>query len=123
MRKTTTASMATKRLDPKRVAASGIIISPTKMEENGTYGWTIVVADRGFVWIGDCLRQGDSLYCVAAQNIRTWGTQKGLGQLAMTGPTDQTELDPVPCVIVPMRAVIALIPAKEEPWAKYRKGR
>lgn len=94
-------------------------VDPQSCEENGDYGWCIVVADRGFVWIGDTLRCGDSLYISNAQNIRQWGTEKGLGELAMEGPKEGTELDPVPVVIVGMRAVIAIVPADREKWAKY----
>lgn len=111
---------SSKKLDPHKVVAQGLKINPRQMSESGYFGWCIVVADRGFVWIGDCLFEGDDVYCCDALNIRSWGVQKGLGQLATTGPTEATELDPVPVVVIPRRAVIAMIPAKEEPWKKHR---
>lgn len=107
---------------PKTVTFAGkkmIRVDPQKIENTGNLGWTIVVADRGFVWIGDTLRLGDSVYMANAQNIRQWGTTKGLGELAMEGPKAETELDPVPAVIVPMRAVIAFIPADRAKWPNH----
>ena len=105
-------------------AVPHISVDPHRIEEGGDYGWSIVVADRGFVWIGDTLREGDSLFMSNAQNIRQWGTTKGLGELASHGPTKETELDPVDCLIVPMRAVIAVIPSDRTKWvwdgSKYK---
>lgn len=107
----------------KQIAASGIVLSPEKIDEDGAFGWSIVVVDRGFVYVGNSLRHGDSIYCANGYNIRTWGAKRGLGELAMTGPTGETELDPVSCVIIPMRAIIHIIPAKSDPklWAKASK--
>jgi hypothetical protein len=53
----------------------------------------IIVADRGWVFVGDCVdNPNGSVTIHNAQNIRVWGTSKGLGQLA-TGKTSQTVLD------------------------------
>lgn len=74
-------------------------------------GFAIVVLDRGFVYVGDV--ECDEQWCVIrnAKNIRRWGTTKGLGEI-VTGPTKNTELDPVGTVRAPMRAVISVIEAK-----------
>jgi hypothetical protein len=117
--KTSAPAKARTDMTPKELANSGITVDPKKVEHNGTFGWCIAVADRGFVWIGNCLREGDSIFCTQAYNVRSWGTTKGLGQLALTGPTKETELDPVPCVIMPMRAIIAMIPADRDVWKDY----
>lgn len=72
----------------------------------------IVVADRGWVYAGQAQQDGDVLVIENARCIRYWGTTRGLGQLAADGPTDNTKLDPVGRVLVPMRAVISIIACK-----------
>ena len=53
----------------------------------------IIAADRGWVFVGDCVDNDDgSVTIYNAQNIRRWGTTKGLGELA-TGPTSETIRD------------------------------
>mgnify|MGYP001245916551 CR=1 FL=1 len=54
----------------------------------------IIVADRGWVFAGDCEDQEDGSVIIRnAQCIRVWGTTKGLGELR-NGPTSSTKLDP-----------------------------
>ena len=110
----------TKTLSRNKTMKAGnkkiIRLDPGSVENSGDYGWAIVVADRGFVWIGDTVKLGDSFYMANVQNIRQWGTKKGLGELATEGPKSETEMDPVPCVIVPARAVLAIIPAVRSVW-------
>lgn len=58
--------------------------------------WQIIVCDRGFVLAG-IVRPGPSPLVIVidrCQCIRRWGTTAGLGQLALTGPTENTVLDP-----------------------------
>lgn len=54
----------------------------------------IVVMDKGFVYHGD-LYVSDDGWCSLerAHNVRRYGTQRGLGQLALEGPTQDTQLD------------------------------
>jgi hypothetical protein len=98
-------------------------IDPYKMANTDNMGWTIVVADRGFVWVGDCAMHGDTLYVTNSFNVREWGTQKGLGELALEGPRKETVLDPVPAVTIPYRAVIALLPSHNGVWNKAVRNR
>lgn len=72
----------------------------------------IVVLDRGWVLVGKAAEEKDKLVITDARCIRYWGTTGGLGQLAESGPTDKTRLDPMGRVIAPMRAVIAIIACK-----------
>jgi len=72
----------------------------------------IVVLDRGWVLVGKTEEAGDKLLITDSRCIRYWGTTSGLGQLAESGPTDKTKLDPMGRVIAPMRAVIAVIACK-----------
>ena len=73
-------------------------------------GFAIIVLDRGFVYVGDVEIDGDWCVIKNAQNIRRWGTTKGLGEL-VSGPTKDTVLDPAGTVRAPMRAVISVIDA------------
>ena len=79
-------------------------------------GYAIVVLDRGFVYVGDC--EVDDNWCVItnARNVRAWGTDRGLGQLAQDGPTEKTKLDVVGTVRVPRRALIHLIDTEASKW-------
>lgn len=78
----------------------------------------IVVADRGFVYVGLVELTPDWVVVTDAQNIRYWGTTRGLGQLAMEGPTSTTKLDDVGTVRVPLRAVISLIDTEARLWTR-----
>lgn len=75
----------------------------------------IVVADRGFVYVGNCEIGADFVVMRNARNIRVWGTTKGLGEL-VNGPTASTKLDKVGTVRVPNRAVISIIDVEQSKW-------
>lgn len=81
-------------------------------------GFGIAVLDRGFVYVGDLEHDGDWLTISNACNVRYWGTERGLGQLALKGPTDKTKLDAVGTVRVPARAVISLIDTEAAQWKR-----
>ena len=72
-------------------------------------GKQIAVLDRGFVYVGEVTVDGEFVTIAQARNIRRWGTTKGLGQLAESGPTATTVLDSAGEVTVPLKAVIHLI--------------
>ena len=79
-------------------------------------GFGVVVVNRGFVYVGDV--QMDSSFCVisGAKNIRRWGATKGLGQLAIEGPTPSTVLDEAGTVRIPMHAVVSVIDSETSKW-------
>ena len=79
-------------------------------------GFGIVVVDRGFVYVGDV--ENDGVWCSVtnARNIRRWGTERGLGQLAIEGPQDETVLDIVGSVHIPQKALISIIDTEEALW-------
>ena len=80
-------------------------------------GFAIVVADRGWVYIGDVeYSREDGAMITNARNIRRWGTERGLGQLAKSGPTDETKLDDYGTVHVPAHAVMSIIDAERAVW-------
>ena len=75
----------------------------------------IVVADRGFVYVGNVEMTADFVILRNAKNIRIWGTTKGLGEL-VPGPTSKTQLDKVGTVRIPNRAVISIIDVEQSKW-------
>lgn len=79
--------------------------------------YQIVVLDRGWVFVGRTEKgPDDTLLILDARNIRRWGTERGLGQLALTGPTSDTKLDPAGIVRAPNRAVILCLDTEAELW-------
>jgi hypothetical protein len=53
----------------------------------------IIVADRGWVFVGDCEDHTDGSVTIRnTKNIRRWGTTAGLGEL-VNGPTANTKSD------------------------------
>lgn len=74
-------------------------------------GQNIVVLDRGFVYVGDVMDEGEYLRVKNAKNIRLWGTKKGLGELT-NGPLSETKLDEVGEILAPKHALIHLVPCK-----------
>ena len=79
-------------------------------------GFSIVVADRGFVYVGDVVHDGEWCVVTGASCIRRWGTTKGLGELAANGPLKDTTLDQVGTVRIPGCAVISLIDSEVSKW-------
>lgn len=75
----------------------------------------IVVADRGFVYVGIAEETDNFIILRNAKNIRYWGTSKGLGEL-VNGPLSGTKLDNVGTVKIPMRAVINIIDVEQKAW-------
>ena len=68
-------------------------------------GKQIIVVDNGFVHVGDCIVEGEMLKVENCQNIRVWGTTKGLGQL-VNGPLKSTQHDPCGTVLIPWKRII-----------------
>ena len=77
----------------------------------------IVILDRGFVLVGKVRINGDWVETTDASIIRRWGTTKGLGEIALGGPTASTKLDPVGTVRSPLRALIGLVDCEPSKWA------
>jgi hypothetical protein len=82
------------------------------------YGYAIVVADRGFVYIGNVVVNNDFASITEGKNIRSWGTKKGLGQLVNEGPQKETSLDICGEIDIPMRAVISIHKTDKTLWLK-----
>jgi hypothetical protein len=76
----------------------------------------IAVLSHGFVYVGRCEVQDGFLIITGAQNIRRWGTTKGLGQLAATGPTEKSVIDPAGTVHANLSALVHLIDCNPAAW-------
>ena len=73
----------------------------------------IVVCQRGFIYSGAVMFDGEYIVIRDAVNIRRWGTKNGLGQLALSGPTAETTADDCGTVRVHQLAVVAMIDCGE----------
>ena len=76
----------------------------------------IVILDRGHVLVGNVKIDGDWIETTNASVIRRWGTTRGLGEIAMNGPTKETILDPIGTVRSPVRALIGLVDCEAGKW-------
>ena len=84
-------------------------VRPTPPSEN--MGQNIIVLDRGFVYIGNVVRSGDTYTATECKNIRRWGTTSGLGEL-VNGPLPGTSFDEVGRIIFRSNVINHLIPCK-----------
>jgi len=67
----------------------------------------IFVVMQGFVLLTEgAQREGDEWRLTNASVIRRWGTTRGLGEIALNGPTKDTVLDPCGAVVVPAHQVL-----------------
>lgn len=76
----------------------------------------IVILQRGWVMVGRFSRAGDDCVLEDASVIRIWGTDKGLGQIALNGPTPKTVLDATGRVEFHILTVVAALDAVEGKW-------
>jgi len=76
----------------------------------------IVVCDRGFVLVGRVTIENSYVTITKCSNVRKWGTTKGLGQIASSGPTEKTVLDPQPTTRVHELQVVQIIDCEESTW-------
>ena len=76
----------------------------------------IVIGHRSHMWVGDVSIDGDNVVIDNAAAIRRWGTTRGVGELAVRGPLDNTKLDPCPRVTIHKLAVIARIDCEVSSW-------
>jgi hypothetical protein len=78
----------------------------------------IVILQRGWIFVGRFKQEGTKCTLTDAKNIRCWGTTKGLGELAESGPTTSTKLDAVNDVSFHVLTAIATIDCDYKVWAK-----
>ena len=87
------------------------------MEKRQTLsGFAIVIAERGWVFVGHC--EIDEAWCVVkdARVVRRWGTTRGIGQLAESGPTGKTKLDDGGTIRIPLTSLVAALDTEVSKW-------
>ena len=76
----------------------------------------IIVAHRGWVFVGQCEDVDGDAVVSNAKNIRRWGTTSGLGQLASDGPQSETVLDAAGIVRIPVTGVVCRFDCEVSKW-------
>ena len=80
----------------------------------------IVIFQRGWVMVGKFERDGSECKLHKASVIRNWGTTKGLGEIAIGGPTASTKIDPTGGLVeFDYLTVVAAISCNQSAWSKY----
>lgn len=77
----------------------------------------IVILQRGWIMVGRYSQDGQNCKLSNASVVRIWGTIKGLGEIAVNGPTSKTVLDKCPDVRFHELTVIATIDCVESVWS------
>ena len=82
--------------------------------------WRIVIGQRGHVFVGRWHSDTSEVVLYDAKVIRIWGTTKGLGELALNGPTSKTVLDEAGTVRLHPFSIVATLDTKvaAAKWAK-----
>lgn len=78
----------------------------------------IAVLQRGWVVVGRYSQSRDIAKLTAAAVVRRWGTTKGLGELAASGPLANTRLDNCPPITFHVREAVIVMEADENAWRK-----
>lgn len=78
--------------------------------------YCIVILQRGWVFVGQLHQRGSHCELVNAACIRKWGTTKGLGQIALDGPTSETILDKCPPMHFHELTAVGIMECAEEKW-------
>lgn len=74
------------------IVVNGVEYVP-KSEQQNIGDVRIIVADRGWVFVGNCTDEDNGEVTIRnCKNIRQWGTTRGLAEL-VDGPTMKTVLD------------------------------
>lgn len=76
----------------------------------------IVIGQRGWIFVGYYSENNEVATIKNASVVRRWGTAKGLGELAVNGPLQNTKLDSCPTVKIPLINVLATIDCEESKW-------
>lgn len=77
----------------------------------------IVVLQRGWVVVGEYTHNATEATLENAAVIRTWGTTKGLGELALDGPTSSTKLDKAGTIrFERLTSVLVIDVAEDSKW-------
>lgn len=84
--------------------------------QNGTI--KIAILQRGWIIIGRYYEDGEMVILEDSYVIRRWGTEKGLGELAMSGKQSETVLDKVGTTKFHKLTSVYFIDCKKSVWDK-----
>lgn len=79
----------------------------------------ICILHRGWVLIGEYVRDGEWITLNNAHVIRRWGTSKGIGEIAIDGPLPGTILDKEPESEFHQSNIIRAIKCDVSKWGGY----
>lgn len=99
-------------------AECGVAESPEECRLAGEGSLVIAVLQRGWVVAGRYSQTGDTARLTDASVVRRWGTSKGLGELAASGPLENTRLDSCPPVTFHVREAVMIMEGDENAWRK-----
>lgn len=101
------------------IGSFGVSEQPKPTTSEIDCGVKIAILQRGWVCVGRYIKSGDERRLEGASVIRTWGTTKGLGEIAAGGPTNSTKLDPAGTVRFNALAEVASVDCDSEKWKSY----
>ena len=84
------------------------------------YGVRIVILQRGHIAVGHVYTTEDEVRIENAAIVRRWGTTKGLGELAGTGPLSETILDDCPTLHAHPLTVVGMMEVEANAWNDRR---
>jgi len=83
------------------------------------FGLNLVIVDNGFVYVGNVIYDEGYYIVVNCANVQKAGTERGFGQIAFEGPTNNTVLDYSPHILVPANRVCHLMKCVDDKWTKH----
>lgn len=102
----------------KELKAACGVTKKQKVIDDGSV--RICVLQRGWVVVGRFSQKGSECKLTNASIVRTWGTTKGLGEIAENGPIkDKTVLDKTPDVVFHELVGVFQIICKADKWEKH----
>lgn len=105
------------RQPPPSLVIDGVeFVRADSVKPVGPSEWRIVIAQRGWVFVGRFEQNGEEITLHDASTIRTWGTTKGLGQLALEGKQTGTKLDKAGTVKLHVLGVVATFDTAHTSW-------
>jgi len=78
----------------------------------------IVIAQRGWVFVGRVYREEYEIVIRDAVGVRRWGTTRGLGELR-SGPTSATVLDEAGTVRLHPLQIVGQIDVNQAAWEEH----
>jgi hypothetical protein len=112
---------ANMQTDVTEIQINGVAYVPKGSQAVQFTGDTkIVVLQRGWVMVGRFERNGSDCKLHNASVIRSWGTTKGLGEIASEGPKSSTKLDKCNGLVeFDYLTVVASIACNESAWKAH----